>query len=106
MRLVDVDAALRARSYADGEPVVLEVTDELCPWNEGRYRVGEGAGSVQGDTRSSRSTSPTSPASTSAPSTSTGSCTPVERGSCVTAPPRRASQLFRTDLPPYTPEEF
>ena len=43
LRLVDVEAALRARSYADGEPVVLEVTDELCPWNAGRYRVGGGA---------------------------------------------------------------
>jgi predicted acetyltransferase len=43
LRLVDVEAALRARSYAEGEPVVFEVTDELCPWNAGRYRVGEGA---------------------------------------------------------------
>jgi predicted acetyltransferase len=41
LRLVDVEAALRARSYADGEPVVIAVRDELCPWNQGRYRVGE-----------------------------------------------------------------
>src|SRR5712691_9397929 len=40
LRLVDVEAALRARSYADGEPVVIEVRDEHCPWNAGRYRVG------------------------------------------------------------------
>jgi predicted acetyltransferase len=44
LRIVDVDAALRARSYRDGEPVVLEVRDELCPWNAGRYRIGAGAG--------------------------------------------------------------
>jgi predicted acetyltransferase len=44
LRLVDVDAALRARSYRSGEPVVIAVRDELCPWNEGSYRVGEGAG--------------------------------------------------------------
>jgi predicted acetyltransferase len=43
LRLVDVEAALGARSYAEGDPVVLDVTDELCPWNEGRYRVGGGA---------------------------------------------------------------
>lgn len=43
LRLVDVEAALRAREYVDGEDVVLEVTDELCPWNAGRYRVGAGA---------------------------------------------------------------
>ena len=47
LRLVDVDAALRARSYADGEPVVLDVRDEFCPWNAGRYRVGEGAGRTE-----------------------------------------------------------
>ena len=44
LRLVDVDAALQARSYKPGESVVLEVRDELCPWNAGRYRVGDDAG--------------------------------------------------------------
>jgi predicted acetyltransferase len=43
LRLVDVEAALRARSYGESEPVVLEVTDAFCPWNAGRYRVGGGA---------------------------------------------------------------
>jgi predicted acetyltransferase len=43
LRLIDVEAALRARTYADGDPVVLEVTDGLCPWNAGRYRVARGA---------------------------------------------------------------
>jgi predicted acetyltransferase len=44
LRLVDVEASLRGRSYAADETVVLEVHDTLCPWNEGRYRVG---GSVE-----------------------------------------------------------
>jgi predicted acetyltransferase len=40
VRLVDVGAALSARTYnGDGE-VVLEVTDELLPENAGRWRVG------------------------------------------------------------------
>ena len=39
VRLVDVEAALAARSYRPGEPVVLEVGDAFCPWNEGRYRI-------------------------------------------------------------------
>jgi predicted acetyltransferase len=44
VRLVDVGAALSARSYEDGEPVVLELSDAFCPWNEGRWRVSaEGA---------------------------------------------------------------
>lgn len=40
LRLVDVEAALRGRSFREGAPVVLEIRDELCPWNEGNYRVG------------------------------------------------------------------
>ena len=44
LRLVDVDAALRARSYRPATSVVLEVRDELCAWNAGRYRVGDDAG--------------------------------------------------------------
>ena len=47
LRLVDLDAALKARSYKPGESIVLEVTDELCPWNAGRYRVGDDAGRTE-----------------------------------------------------------
>src|SRR5690606_31024903 len=32
IRLVDVDRALAARTYAEPIDVVLEVGDELCPW--------------------------------------------------------------------------
>ena len=42
MRLIDVEAALRLRSYASGEQLVLEVKDEFCPWNDGCYRIEEG----------------------------------------------------------------
>jgi len=47
LRLVDADAALRARSYRPGESVVLEVRDELLPSNAGRYRVGDDAGRTE-----------------------------------------------------------
>ncbi|UUV32511.1 GNAT family N-acetyltransferase [Amycolatopsis roodepoortensis] len=40
LRLVDVLAALRARSYGTAEPVVLEVHDKQLPGNDGRYVVG------------------------------------------------------------------
>ncbi len=40
VRLVDVDAALNARSYKPGEPVVVELADEFCPWNEGVWEIG------------------------------------------------------------------
>jgi predicted acetyltransferase len=42
VRLVDVGAALAARSLADGA-VVLDVHDEFCPWNQARWRVAAGA---------------------------------------------------------------
>jgi predicted acetyltransferase len=42
MRLVDVELALRARSYASSEQLVLEVKDDFCPWNDGCYRIEEG----------------------------------------------------------------
>ena len=39
VRLVDVLAALAARTYACDPDVVLEVDDAVCPWNAGRYRL-------------------------------------------------------------------
>ena len=43
VRLVDVAAALAARTYAGDPDVVLEVADTFCPWNAGRYRLAGGA---------------------------------------------------------------
>lgn len=40
LRLLDVEAALNARSYRDAEPVVVDVADELLPANAGRYLIG------------------------------------------------------------------
>ena len=42
VRLVDVGAALSARSYATAAEVVFDVRDEFCPWNSGRWRLAEG----------------------------------------------------------------
>jgi predicted acetyltransferase len=39
LRLVDVDRALAGRVYAHPIDLVLEVTDALCPWNAGRWRL-------------------------------------------------------------------
>ncbi|OHT88477.1 GNAT family N-acetyltransferase [Mycobacteroides saopaulense] len=40
LRLIDVEAALAARTYADTAPVVIEVTDNLLPHNSARFSVG------------------------------------------------------------------
>jgi predicted acetyltransferase len=42
VRLIDVAAALSARGYASDDSLVIDVTDEFCPWNAGRWRVGRG----------------------------------------------------------------
>jgi predicted acetyltransferase len=39
LRLVDVPAALLARRYLGEGSLVLEVADDFCPWNGGRYRL-------------------------------------------------------------------
>ncbi|MFJ2563893.1 GNAT family N-acetyltransferase [Streptomyces sp. NPDC087568] len=39
VRLVDVGAALAARTYQTPVDVVLEVADDFCPWNAGRWRL-------------------------------------------------------------------
>ena len=58
LRVVDVEAALRARSYAADLDLVVEVEDPLLPGNSGRWRiVAEGAagGSVAEVTRTDAS---------------------------------------------------
>ena len=49
VRLVDLDRALPTRRYSAPLDVVIEVTDEFCPWNAGRWRLrvdGSGAAEV------------------------------------------------------------
>jgi predicted acetyltransferase len=45
VRIIDVPGALTARRYAAPVDLVIEVTDEMCPWNAGRWRV-RGSGPV------------------------------------------------------------
>jgi len=42
IRLVDVGAALSGRQYSDDGAIVLEVADEFCPWNDGRWKLEAG----------------------------------------------------------------
>lgn len=39
VRLVDVGTALAARTYGEGEPVVVELADAFLPENAGRWRI-------------------------------------------------------------------
>ncbi|MCW2504730.1 MAG: hypothetical protein JWO79_3014 [Actinomycetia bacterium] len=42
IRIADLPRALAARTYAAPVDVVLDVTDEFCPWNTGRWRLSAG----------------------------------------------------------------
>jgi predicted acetyltransferase len=44
LRILDVQAALEARAYAVPGSIVLEITDDLCDWNAGRWRLDAGSG--------------------------------------------------------------
>jgi len=44
VRLVDVPRALAERTYASAVDVVLDVSDDDCPWNRGRWRLAGDAG--------------------------------------------------------------
>ena len=39
VRIVDLPAALSGRAYGEGGPLVLEVRDAICDWNDGRWRL-------------------------------------------------------------------
>jgi predicted acetyltransferase len=39
LRIVDLSSALAARRYRGDGRVVLEVADEFCPWNDGRWSL-------------------------------------------------------------------
>ena len=42
MRVVDLPAALSGRTYGEGGPLVLEVRDAVCEWNDGRWKLEDG----------------------------------------------------------------
>jgi predicted acetyltransferase len=55
VRLIDVGASLKLRRYTQSDRLVLEVRDELCPWNKGRFEL---EGSSEGGTCRASSSSP------------------------------------------------
>jgi len=42
VRIVDVPAALAARTYGARDTIVLDIEDDFCPWTAGRYRLDAG----------------------------------------------------------------
>jgi predicted acetyltransferase len=105
LRLVDVDAALRARSYRPGESVVLEVRDELLSSNAGRYRVGDDAGRTDDTADLALDVADLASAYLGEYDFHRLAAAGLvdER---VEGALEKATLLFRTDLPQYCPEVF
>ena len=105
LRFVDVEAALRARSYEAGEPVVVEVRDELCPWNAGTWRVGQDVGRTDDAAELSLDVadlaSPYLGAFSFEELAAAGRVEEHRPGALA-----RASALFRTAMLPFCPEVF
>jgi predicted acetyltransferase len=105
LRLVDLDAALRARTYADSEPVVLEVTDAVREGNAGRWSVGPEP--TRTDVEPDVALDVTDLASTYLGAFSferlaaAGRARELRPGGLA-----RATALFATPLPPFCPEGF
>jgi predicted acetyltransferase len=106
VRLVDLEAALAGRSYFEGAPVVLEVADSFCPWNEGRWRVGAG-GAERTDSSADLRLDVTALGSvylggfTFAQLERAGRVEELRTGAVVAA-----DALFHTDRAPWCPEIF
>jgi predicted acetyltransferase len=50
VRLVDLETALNARDYKEGEAVIVDVADEFCPWNAGTWELGSEGASLSSHT--------------------------------------------------------
>jgi len=106
LRVVDVEAALAARTYKAGEPVVIDLQDELCPWNPGRWLVSPD-GVERTDARAEISLPVTSLGSVYLGGFAfgelarTGRVEELSKGALD-----RADALFRTDRYPWCPEIF
>jgi len=110
VRLADVGRALAGRAYSAPVDVVLQVADEFCPWNAGRWRL---SGDESGAT-CERSTDPADLVLTAAELGSVHLGGPTLAGLAAAGrveertagAVRAASRAFAEDRQPWCPEIF
>jgi predicted acetyltransferase len=106
VRIVDVGAALSARSYSDEGRIVFEVADGFCAWNEGRWKL-EGGEATRTDAEADLSLPVQSLGSaflggiSFAELARAGRVEELKQGALG-----RADRLFRWDRHPWCPEIF
>jgi predicted acetyltransferase len=110
IRLADVGRALADRVYSADVDIVLDVTDDFCPWNARRWRLSGGArGAECGPTREPAHLTLSSTdlgtaylgGATLASLAAAGRVTELRRGALVAA-----TRAFVTDRQPWCPEIF
>ena len=105
LRIVDVEGALGGRSYATDDAIVVELSDDFCPWNAGRWRLGREV--VRTDEPAELELDVSDLACVYLGAFDFSRLAAAERvrelkdGALV-----RADVLFRTPRPPYCPEDF
>ena len=105
LRFVDLEAALAGRTYAGDDSVVIEVEDSFCPWNAGRWRVGQSVERTDDEADLELDTADLA-------SVYLGAFDFNELGGAERVRElkpgalQRATDLFRTPRPPYCPEDF
>jgi predicted acetyltransferase len=105
LRFVDLEAALAGRTYTGDDAVVIEVEDSFCPWNAGRWRVGQSVERTDDEADLELDTADLA-------SVYLGAFDFNELGAAERVRElkpgalQRATDLFRTPRPPYCPEDF
>jgi predicted acetyltransferase len=105
LRLLDLEAALRARSFANAEPVVLEVEDDLFPANAGRWEIGAEVRRTDAEADVALHVADLASAYLGA-FTLEGLAAALRCRELRPGGLARASALFATPLPPFLPEGF
>jgi predicted acetyltransferase len=106
VRIVDVIAALEARTYAIDPDVVIEVADPFCDWNAGRFRLA-GGGCERTDADPDLALDVTDLGAVYLGGTTLASLAAAGRVRELTAGAvGRVSRAFRGDVDPWCPEIF
>jgi predicted acetyltransferase len=105
LRFVDLEAALAGRTYVGDDAVVVDVRDSFCPWNAGRWRIGNTVERTDDEAELELDTADLASAYLGA--FDFNELATAERvRELKPGALQRATDLFRTSRPPYCPEDF